>query len=196
MKKHFVFFVALLACLFLLNTNIFSHTSVSPPQGVVDVVPDEHIVPVVDVMTPIHTDNISKSSAAGMPVFDFGSIKLKSAGMGKCTGVTLIPMVGRNVEVRSQRFVKSLWGSAARPGKVLSKWTELSPGGMRVKFDRAGGTHDHYKIFCRVKEGANVRTVECRDVVTLQDAKPGHCWSGPGSTDASFSPLNMTIKNK
>lgn len=188
MKKHFVFFVALLACLFLLNTSIFSGSSVEHLHGGIDVLPPE--------ITNSTSDLISESPAAGVPVFDFGAIRLKSAGMGKCTGVTLVPKVGRNVEVRSQRFVKSLWGSAARPGKVLSKWTELSPGGMRVKFDRAGGTHDHYKIFCRVKEGANVRTVECRDVVTLQDAKPGHCWSGPGSTDASFSPLNMTIKNK
>jgi hypothetical protein len=194
MKKLFVFFVALLVCLFLLNTNIFSGSAAYPSQGAVDVRPDEFMVDEMRIERPIEVAPELRSE--GIPSFDFGSIRLKSAGMGKCTGVTLVPLPGMKVQVRAQRFTKSFWGSTPKPGKVLSKWTKVSPGGLRAKFDRAGGSEDHYRIFCRVEDAQGNRPIECHRVLQLRDAKPGHCWSGPGSADAQYAPLNMTIKNK
>ena len=197
MKKHFVFFIAIVVCLFLLNTNMFSLDSSEPPVGAVDVVFDDVMLEQAD--EPKQERVIAQfpnEPSQELAVYDFGVIRLKSGGYGKCVGVTLVPKGGQKVELRAQRFTKSFWGSAPRPGKVLSKWTKLSPGGMRIKFDRAGGSQDHYKLFCRVKQGDHTRIVECRDAVSIEDIKPGHCWSGPGSTDAPFGPLNMTIKNK
>jgi len=196
MKKYCVFFVALLVCLFLLNTNMFSRSTITPPQRETVVVADEMMVPKGPDIIKQERVSSEKDFSKGIPVFDFGAIKLKSAGLGKCTGVTLVPTMGQLIEIRSQRFTKSFFGSEARPGKLLSEWMELNPGGMRVKFDRAGGPHDYYKIYCRIKEGNRIRTAECRDVVTIQGVKTGHCSSGPGGTEAKYAPLNMTIKKK
>ena len=134
----------------------------------------------------------------GKPAFEFGAIKLKAVGFPlnrmKCGGITLVPRPGAAVQVRAQRFVKNYWAAAAKPGKNLSKWTDLDEGGMRVKYDRAGGGQDYYKVFCRLK--GSDRTIECQRVLTIQDFKQGHCMWGPGGVDASYSPLNMNVKNK
>lgn len=198
MKKIIVFFAALVACLFLLNTNLFSRQMATRPNPeAVDLRPDEF-----RKSTPLLVEEkvaqvvVPTEEPKGYPVFDFGSIRFKSAGLGKCVGVTLVPQLGKKVEVRSQRFTKSFWGAAAKPGKVLSKWTKVGPGGMRVKYDRAGGSQDYYKVFCRVRDNQGARIVDCRDALMIQDVKTGHCFSGPGSTDADYAPLSMTIRNK
>lgn len=195
MKKHIVFSAALVTCLFLLNSNLFSRSIVGPNPRLVDVYPEKMMVdPMPEPIEAVEFVEKVTERVPGQQFFDFGAIKLKSAGLGKCVGITLVPSTGKKVQVRAQRFTKSFWGSAPKPGKVLSKWIKVGPGGMRVKYDRAGGGQDYYKVFCRVQSGAG--RVDCRDVLRIEDVKPGHCWSGPGSTDASFAPLNMTIKNK
>ncbi len=133
----------------------------------------------------------------GHPVFEFGSIKLKSGGIGKCGAVTLVPYPGLEVLVRSRRFKKNWRGQEPQPEKKLlsADWVEVDPSGLRVKYDRAGGSQDYYKIFCRIQDQGNTRPVDCRRVLTIQSVKQGHCAWGPGGVDAGYAPLNMSVKN-
>ncbi len=133
----------------------------------------------------------------GHPEFEFGAIKLKSGGVGKCGALTLMPYPGSDVIVRSQKYSKRWFGAEATPtGKPLSPWVEVPQGGLRMKYDRAGFGQDHYKIHCRVTGPHGSRSVDCQRVLSIQYPKQGHCFAGPGGTDAGYSPLNMRTKSK
>ena len=134
----------------------------------------------------------------GKPEFEFGAIKLKAVGFPmnrmRFGGITLVPRPGVAVQVRARRFNKQYWAKTAQAAGKGSKWIDLDEAGMRVKYDLAGGAQNYYKIFCRLK--GSDRTIECQRVLTIQDLKQGHCGWGPGGVAASYSPLNMIVKNK
>jgi hypothetical protein len=186
MKKFITTLALLTATVSFVYFTAFSEqkTSKKPVNYVMEEVP--YAVPVSEI------EYGYGEAPLGKPVFEFGAIKLKSGGI--CGAVTLIPKPGRAVQVRSQRFVKSYRGMAAKPSKILSKWTDLDQGGMRVKYDHAGRAQDYYKIFCRL-QGSD-RNIECRRVLIMQHFQQGHCGWGPGSVDASYAPLNMSVKNR
>ncbi len=133
----------------------------------------------------------------GLPEFEFGAIKLKSGGLGRCGGVTLVPYPGYDVIVRSQRYRKGWFGKEAIPtANPLSGWVEVPQSGLRVKYDRAGLGEDHYKIHCRVVGPNGSRSADCQRVLSMHYVKQGHCLAGLGGTDAQYSPLNMRTKSR
>ncbi len=135
----------------------------------------------------------------GYPVFEFGAIKLKSRGLGKCGALTLVPYPGKRVWVRARRYsVKLAAKYPTANKKLLSDLVEVDPSGLRQKYDRATlGARGYYKIFCYAPDlRGNARPVDCSQVLTIQDVQQGHCEWGPGGVDASYSPLNMSVKNR
>ncbi len=135
----------------------------------------------------------------GYPVFEFGAIKLKSGGFGRCGALTLVPYPGLQVLVRAKRFKREWFAKDPQPEKkfLSPDWIEVDQSGLRSKYDRAGSSEDYYKIFCRIQNlQGTTRPVDCSQVLTIQSVKQGHCTWGPGGVDASYAPLNMSVKNR
>ncbi len=134
----------------------------------------------------------------GRPMFVANHIQMATSGL-LCGGLTLIPQGDYDVRVRSQRFAKSLFGSAYKPGKVLSNWVDIGPGGQRFAYDWAGlRASYHYRVFCQVRNPrGNWMPVDCYKVISLYDVQHNRaCLIGPAGPSASYSGLNMNTKNR
>ncbi len=102
---------------------------------------------------------------------------IKMAAQGALCGVFNIRATKGNVHLMAQKFQSSVFSNTIEPREVTSKesetsdalgWVPLGPGGIRVRYDWAGGYSDsHYRIFCTTEQVGKKQIVNCKEYIEI-----------------------------